>query len=226
MSGKYDYIISSAETLSLWHSNRYQEEHKSGIVSILREFLWRDTPRKKLFQVRLSVEKSSGNPSSTYKDPSTHISINRYQWVNPKRINVAWWIPQNNGPILTRNTLGLCSKYVISEITLPKNQTSYHNHFVAFEKLWHLLAACGGDSNYNAPLIAEFMEPRWSPSWVDRTHVGPMLAPWTLLSGHGTREVSIPLVWDHHTEPCNWNADQGSRRSLGWDLCMIYIQNM
>ena len=33
------------------------------------------------------------------------------------------------------------------------------------------------------PLIASFMGPTWGPSGADRTRVGPMLAPWTLLSG-------------------------------------------
>ena len=33
------------------------------------------------------------------------------------------------------------------------------------------------------PLIARFMGPTWGPSAADRTQVGPMLAPWTLLSG-------------------------------------------
>ena len=32
-------------------------------------------------------------------------------------------------------------------------------------------------------LIARFMGPTWGLSGVDRTQVGPMLAPWTLLSG-------------------------------------------
>ena len=32
------------------------------------------------------------------------------------------------------------------------------------------------------PLIARFMGPTWGPSGADRTQVGPMLAPWTLLS--------------------------------------------
>ena len=32
-------------------------------------------------------------------------------------------------------------------------------------------------------LIATFMGPTWGPSGADRTQVGPMLAPWTLLSG-------------------------------------------
>ena len=32
-------------------------------------------------------------------------------------------------------------------------------------------------------LIARFMGPTWGPPGVDRTQVGPVLAPWTLLSG-------------------------------------------
>ena len=32
-------------------------------------------------------------------------------------------------------------------------------------------------------LIARFMGPTWGPSGADRTQVGPMLAPWYLLSG-------------------------------------------
>ena len=37
-------------------------------------------------------------------------------------------------------------------------------------------------------LIARFMGPTWGPSGADRTQVGPMLDPWTLLSG-------IFLLW-------------------------------
>ena len=32
-------------------------------------------------------------------------------------------------------------------------------------------------------IIARFMGPTWGPSGADRTQVGPLLAPWTLLSG-------------------------------------------
>ena len=35
----------------------------------------------------------------------------------------------------------------------------------------------------NTSLIARFMGPTWCPSGADRTDVGPMLAPWNLLSG-------------------------------------------
>ena len=34
-----------------------------------------------------------------------------------------------------------------------------------------------------ASLIARFMGPTWGTSGADTTQVGPMLAPWTLLSG-------------------------------------------
>ena len=34
-----------------------------------------------------------------------------------------------------------------------------------------------------ASLTAIFMVPRWGPAGADRTQVGPMLVPWTLLSG-------------------------------------------
>ena len=57
----------------------------------------------------------------------------------------------------------------------------------------------------NVPLIARFMGPTWGPSGADRTQVGPMLAPWILLSRavchiinppgaeHGLyRDMSIP----------------------------------
>ena len=35
----------------------------------------------------------------------------------------------------------------------------------------------------NASLIERFTGPTWGPSGTDRTQVGPMLVPWTLLSG-------------------------------------------
>ena len=47
-------------------------------------------------------------------------------------------------------------------------------------------------------LIARFMGPTWGPPGADRTQVGPMLAPWTLLSGmcHHYQALSI-RNWSH-----------------------------
>ena len=47
--------------------------------------------------------------------------------------------------------------------------------------LWWLLSASPCTALQG--LIARFLGPTWGPSGADRTHVGPMLAPWTLLSG-------------------------------------------
>ena len=40
-------------------------------------------------------------------------------------------------------------------------------------------------------LIARLMGPTWGPSGADRTQVGPMLAPWTLLSGYPCDYLSM-----------------------------------
>ena len=52
----------------------------------------------------------------------------------------------------------------------------------------------------STPQIAKFMGPTWSPSGSCRSQMGPMLAPWTLLSG---------TWWTQWTNPelccsCNW----------------------
>ena len=41
--------------------------------------------------------------------------------------------------------------------------------------------------------IARFMGPTWGPSGADRTQVGPMLAPWTLLSGKCSLAIYSPV---------------------------------
>ena len=41
----------------------------------------------------------------------------------------------------------------------------------------------------NHTLIARFVGPTWGPSGADRTQVGPILAPWTLLSGYATGDL-------------------------------------
>ena len=49
-------------------------------------------------------------------------------------------------------------------------------------------------------LIARFMGPTWGPSGADRTQVGPMLAPWTLLTGilkHDTSKFVATLLFGH-----------------------------
>ena len=60
-------------------------------------------------------------------------------------------------------------------------------------------------------LIARFMGPTWGPSGADRTQVGPMLSPWTLLYG-----VALWNVWLYSwslksktvSDICDWDSKQ------------------
>ena len=54
------------------------------------------------------------------------------------------------------------------------------------------------------------MGPTWGPSGADRTQVGPMLAPWTLLSGMLSREKKLVIIF-------TW---KGSCDVFGW----IYLE--
>ena len=53
---------------------------------------------------------------------------------------------------------------------------------------------------HDKPLIARFMWPTWGPFEADTAQVGPMLAPWTLLSGSPSpsqfwNEPLVPPFW-------------------------------
>ena len=55
-----------------------------------------------------------------------------------------------------------------------KDHTSFNEHSSS-HKILHSFAVLS--------LVARFMGPTWGPSGADRTQMGPLLAPWTLLSG-------------------------------------------
>ena len=60
-------------------------------------------------------------------------------------------------------------------------------------------------------LIARFMGPTWGPSGADRTQMGPMLAPWTLLSG----DISIIKIKQSRD---NLMFIMGNPKLVRWDL--------
>ena len=64
--------------------------------------------------------------------------------------------------------------------------------FVATLYLWlpDSAPACY-PTTYMPPMRARFMGPAWGPSGADRTQVGPMLAPWTLLTGTSLNVTNI-----------------------------------
>ena len=77
------------------------------------------------------------------------------------------------------------------------------------EQSVNLLNASKQQTNREPPHIARFMGPTWGPSGADRTQVGPMLAPRTLLSGTTypillgcTIQATYPPVYlSEHTRP-------------------------
>ena len=74
---------------------------------------------------------------------------------------------------------------------ISRNVNAESTEFWANCSLWHLAGIltavlCEAPVKWVSvvrTLIARFMGPTWGPSEADRTQVGPMLAPWTLLSG-------------------------------------------
>ena len=68
-----------------------------------------------------------------------------------------------------------------------------------------------------APLIARLMGPTWGPSGADRTHVGPMLASWTLLSGsiknRGEKSKRPANIQGEHCSCCQVTVLQTIRLS-------------
>ena len=78
--------------------------------------------------------------------------------------------------------------FKILDLLWKKKHTQIKFHFPA----WSVEQISNGKSSpvyswtatiTKLTLIARFMGPTWGPSGADRTLVGPMLAPWTLLSG-------------------------------------------
>ena len=66
-----------------------------------------------------------------------------------------------------------------------------------------ILCNCGvGDFGYQCPWhqITKFIGPTWGPPGSCRTQMGPMLAPWTLLSG-AIRHNSVMTYWSMGKSP-------------------------
>ena len=61
---------------------------------------------------------------------------------------------------------------------------SFASHYVGSHTQFHLIMYREDKSLIETTLIASFMGPARGPSGDDRTQGGPMLAPWTLLSGY------------------------------------------
>ena len=99
-------------------------------------------------------------------------------------------------------------------------------------------------------MIARFMGPTWGPPGTNRTQVGPMLAPWSLLSRHSSmhsrwwelceRYIPRQTAWPWANEKINFpgilihiqedsskavllalSCHNGNRESLYWQGCLF-----
>ena len=76
-------------------------------------------------------------------------------------------------------------------------------------------------------LIARFMGPTWGPPGADRTQVGPMLAPWTMLSGslflkiNSKENIKAPHCWPYMRGIHQWLVDSPSQMTNSADSVWI-----
>ena len=76
----------------------------------------------------------------------------------------------------------------ICSINCARIYTSHHLISKAnYDAGWDIMKILIGE----IPLIARFMGPTSGPSLTDRTQMGPMLAPWTLLSWSASMVTSV-----------------------------------
>ena len=128
---------------------------------------------------------------------------------NPSKIGLKWWnlntqVANLSFKILegakliwadeTRYAQELTQCFVIylPEIIEYHDRISENNAWI--KSLWNLLLVCW--ITFQTTQITRLMGPTWDPPGSCRPQVGPMLAPWTLLSGEFT--VIINLSYRSH----------------------------
>ena len=92
-----------------------------------------------------------------------------------------------------RHPCGLCAVYIVRHTCWGGNLNAVTQHLSvinpeASDFYSFLSCVCDEHMHYSdfiwaSSMITTFMGPIWGPAGADRTQVGPMLAPWTLLSG-------------------------------------------
>ena len=82
------------------------------------------------------------------------------------------------------------SSFCLYRILICHRYHKLHFMLIFHDYVYELCCCILLDFMLNSPwlmtLIAWFMGPTWGPSGADRTQVGPMLGPWTLLSGESS----------------------------------------
>ena len=121
--------------------------------------------------------------SSSWIDESTHwrVSINGYVKVQVSNnllnvdLNKSCIFYVSRPPSCRRCLQSLCMKIAVFWLNFKEIRFYGSRHK-------HTLIMAWWRTGNKPSLTARFMGPTWGPSGADRTQVGPMLAPWTLLS--------------------------------------------
>ena len=71
-------------------------------------------------------------------------------------------------------------------------------------------------------LITKLMGPTWGPTRADRTQVGPMLAPWTLLSGFIFKTYISHLPWYRK----QYSFRRTVSRTQGINIILVFQYNL
>ena len=133
---------------------------------------------------------TKGSDGLTLNSQTTsHILPSRVRYSGyHKHFGGIWWYYKRIGPSYSTTK---CQQQYTRLQSLNQLETHVTNGFLDSESKWFLtigrrkapLLLSGYLSGVCYSLIAGFMGPTWGPSGTDRTHVGPMLASWALLSG-------------------------------------------
>ena len=74
-------------------------------------------------------------------------------------------------------------------------RSSYLHNRISYTGKMTSLYWDGPQTFSESSLTARFLGPTWSPPGADRSHVGPMLSPWTLLSGSLQTGIFHHNIW-------------------------------
>ena len=105
-----------------------------------------------------------------------------------------------------------CETYGISWGSIPRRLYNINSH------IWVLIFICLWNSQACTSQIAKFMGPTWVPPGPCQSQMGPILAPWTLLSSKTAKQVrkqTLTLLEGHFTTQEN-EMSHNSFAELAW----------
>ena len=139
------------------------------IIWILHFFIFK-TIKSTLFSIK---------PDQTIFVSVSWYSYQQYVWYSPENIRMTSW----SSLLVGRKYCLLADCYIRNSYQYAANDYSKQLGQTSCQSIRQPLHYGLAKDSFNISLIASFTGPTWGPSGADRTQVGPMLAPWTLLFG-------------------------------------------